>query len=153
MNEFESREWQPSHRTWRTPRDTCLRSRFEGEMADELFETRATLTRPRLTLQWWRILVTTTSTLLTTPTDRLTDRPTPARIKRGTKILGFDPMSEKKKQDFDIWSFFSWKLSATENILWYYGLTIYNFSIILLFYYFFILWKLYVHCISYLNVM
>ena len=47
----------------------------------------------------------------------------------------------KKKQDFDIWSFFSWKLSATENILWYYGLTIYNFSIILLFYYFFILWK------------
>lgn len=117
--------------------------RFEGETADELFETRATLTRPRLTLQWWRILATTTSTLLTTPTDRLTDLPTPARIKRGTKIPGFDPVSEKKKNKTlmygVVWTliyFFSWKLLKQPKIyygLWCYGLA---FIILVLFCYF-----------------
>lgn len=131
MNEFKSREWQPSIRTWRTVRDTCLRItlRFEGEMADELFETRATLTRPRLALQWWRILATTTSTLLTTPTDRLTDNPTPAEIKRGTKIPRFDPVSEKKEQDFDVWSFFLGNFRQTKI---YYGLLCYGFRFIIL---------------------
>lgn len=111
--------------------------RFEGETADELFETRATLTRPRLALQWWRILATTTSTLLTTPTDRLTDRPTPARIKRGTKIPRFDPVSEKKEQDFDIWSFFSWKLSTTgrKHITIYGVMDLVSFMILVWFYF------------------